>query len=139
MRDTSIRKKNGQFERTIPVWTPDNWSAGYTDNKGRFRVYRPDYPRSYEDGYALRAHVVWWLAVGHPHPRDTELHHLDHDRSNDNFSNLVVLHNRDHQIHHKGNGKHLICERCGVEFYRAAWRLNQGHAGRFCSRKCYRN
>ena len=55
-----------------------DWNNGWYDNRERFRVYRPDYPRAYSGGYALRAHIVWWLAHKECHPKGTNLHHKNH-------------------------------------------------------------
>ena len=70
-----IREANGTFKKRLQVWDGSNWDDGWHDNRGRFRVYRPDYPRAFSGGYALRAHVVWWLANGKPHPTGMILHH----------------------------------------------------------------
>lgn len=135
------RNKDGTFLRTIKAWTPKKWNMGYFDNRGRFRVYRPDCPRSYADGYALRAHVVWWLRYGKPHPKNTELHHKDRDKSNDKIWNLEVLTKSEHRSEHQENWIHLICEHCGNAFKEHAWRNSarekEGRKIRFCSQKCF--
>ena len=66
--------KTGKFVKTAIIWTPETWDMGYVDNRGRFRVYRPDCPRAYASGYALRAHVIWWLKHGEPHTKNHDLH-----------------------------------------------------------------
>src|SRR5690348_16834205 len=80
-----------RFVRTTNIWDGSVYDEGYVDNKGRFRVYRPDCPRAFADGYALRAHVVWWLHHGACHPEDTELHHTDENKLNDSITNLEPL------------------------------------------------
>ena len=135
------RRKDGTFERKNSLWTPETWNNGYIDNKSRFRVYRPDYPRAYSEGYALRAHVVYWLQTGTVHPEGTELHHKDGSRHNDVFENLIVLTKSDHRKEHQENFVLLICENCGDSFRVHVWRKTQrekeGNAIRFCSQKCF--
>jgi hypothetical protein len=139
MNDWVKRNSAGQFERQRDIWTLDTWDSGYADNRGRFRVYRPDFPHAYKGGYALRAHVVWWLAHGERHPKETELHHKDHDRLNDRIENLVPLTRSEHQSGHKENWAHLVCERCRKEYKINAWRLTQAPTRRYCTRACYLN
>ncbi len=55
---------SGRFVRVYQPWTPDRWDEACKITKGYMRVYRPDHPRTV-DGYALRAHVVWFIK-----PRD---------------------------------------------------------------------
>ena len=51
---------DGRFERKHYLWDGSDWDDGWKDNRGRFRVYRPDCPRQMGvEGHALRAHVVW--------------------------------------------------------------------------------
>lgn len=131
-----MQNANGTFVRKHEVWVPENWDDGYLDNKGRFRVYRPDYPRAYHEGYALRAHVVYWLTVGELHPDGTELHHKDRIKVNDLFNNLEVLTRSQHRIQHQENWTIVTCEHCEKQFQEHVWRTNQRHV-RFCSQKCY--
>ena len=131
------RNKLGQFKRSRLLWTTDAWDSGYIDRGGRFRVYRPDYPRCYGNGYALRAHVVWWLVEGLCHPRASELHHKDHDRLNDAFDNLEPLSRSQHKKQHvAAEIESLICEHCRKQFDEFKWRTRQRKV-RFCSPECY--
>ena len=50
MPATRERDANGRFARQLSLWVPEHWNEGYVDSKGRFRVYRPDYPRAYGVG-----------------------------------------------------------------------------------------
>jgi len=131
------KSNNGAFQRTHEVWTPENWNDGYLDNKGRFRVYRPDYPRAYHEGYALRAHVVYWLQTGSPHPEGTELHHKDKTKDNDVFDNLVVLTHSQHQKQHKEASCTLKkCSYCGIVFKALTHRIKE-RGVKYCSQDCY--
>jgi hypothetical protein len=132
------RNSNGTFVRTHNEWKIENWDDGYYDNKGRFRVYCPSYPRAYKDGYALRAHVVYWIMTGSPHPQNTELHHVDKTKNNDKFENLIPLSRSKHQLAHKENWISIICSGCQKPFMAHAWRV-RSRPTKFCSRECYQN
>ena len=135
------RESNGRFRRTRTSWTPENWDDGFIDNRGRFRVFRPDCPRSYEGGYALRAHVVWWLATGSVHPLGTNLHHVNEDRLDDRYENLRCLPHGEHSSHHSLSLHKFTCSHCGNEFTRngseVSKRLYEGRIPKFCSQACY--
>ena len=126
-----IRDNSGRFSRMRKAWTPANWDDGFVDNRGRFRVYRPDCPRAYEDGYALRAHVVWWLANG-AHAEGTNLHHLDSDRLNDRLENLALLDHGAHSRLHNPRRNEKVCPTCGEMFYR-----QKKPRAKYCSLACY--
>ena len=135
------RTQKGQFVRTHQVWTPERWDDGYFDNRGRFRIFRPDYPRAYKLGYCLRAHVVWWLAHGEPHPKGTNLHHVNHDRSDDRLENLELIGHADHVRLHQQRLHTFQCRHCGESFTRTgkevARRKSEGRTPLFCSAACY--
>lgn len=123
--------------RILRVWTPELWNEGWLDNKGRFRVYRPDCPRAFKAGYALRAHVVWWLANGKCHAKNLDLHHVDENRSNDAIENLRAVTKSEHRhIHQPKNLNTRICAHCGSVFQYQAYR-DKDRITRFCSQSCY--
>ncbi len=134
---------DGKYTKQRALWTPDNWDDGYMDNRGRFRVYRPDYPRSYAEGYALRAHVHWWLFYGEVHPTGTNLHHMNGTKHDDRIQNLaMVKHGQHSSSHNRGvTMVEIICDGCGQRFQRAIGRINskdrKSYNGRFCSQACY--
>lgn len=134
--------KTGKYIKKLPIWDTSNWESGWLDNKGRFRVYRPDYPRAYQGGYALRSHVIWWLTYGECHPKGTNLHHKNRIKNDDRIENLEVIEHRLHsQLHNLGTGIKLICKVCSNEFYVPKWRITQrkkeGTNINYCSQKCY--
>jgi hypothetical protein len=132
-----IRSADGTFKRIRPLWTPDRWNDGWIDNKGRFRVYRPDCPRAWSSGYALRAHVVYSLSTGVAHPDGTNLHHLNENRLDDRMVNLAVMDHGEHTIHHHSKpGIECVCKGCGQRFHVPKWRVDNGRAT-FCSQECY--
>lgn len=130
----------GKFARERPIWTPDRWDDGYVNTK-RFRVYRPDFPRCYADGYALRAHVVWWLERGEPHGTDTALHHINGDKLDDRIENLAVVEHGKHTRLHHIELHWFRCEHCGERFSKTGRevgrRRSEGKVPRFCSTACY--
>lgn len=136
------RDSSGKFVRLIQFWTGEKWDEGYVDNKGRFRVYRPDFPRAYTGGWALRAHVVWWLRTGAVHPSGTVLHHVNENRLDDRFENLEVKGLGEHTRHHclRPKAEH-VCEQCHKTFLLPKWRFKsrrkEGWGVRFCSQACY--
>lgn len=71
----STQGTDGKFVRTVVVWTPERWDEGHVDRRGYFRVYRPDYPGAWKNGYAKRYAVVYWLHTGHAVQPGEALHH----------------------------------------------------------------
>lgn len=139
---TVKRGGKGRFVRTRYLWDGSDWDDGYIDNKGRFRIYRPDYPRAYALGYVLRSHVVWWLHHGICHPKGTNLHHKNHNKLDDRIENLELLLAGDHVRHHCAKiGVQFICRNCKQSFYVPTWRVKErrteGNTIKFCSQKCY--
>lgn len=128
--------KSGRFIRQRNVyWDGSDWDDGYIDPKRRFRVYRPDYPRAYAMGYALRSHVVWWIANGEIHKG--ELHHINGNTLDDRLENLKLMTNSAHQRHHKEQFPvECMCEYCGKAFTVPRWRI-RSRVVRFCSQACY--
>lgn len=131
-RDPTSQK----FVRTRMPWEPTDWDNGHVNNKGRFLVYRPDCPRAYADGYALRSHVVWWLHTGKGHSHGLRLHHKNGDRLDDRAENLELCTQSDHLIAHRGNYVELTCKQCGREFLEKQGRVNSREV-KFCSQGCY--
>lgn len=137
-QDWRVHLSNGRFKRGRLPWTPESWDDGYVDNKGRFRVYRPDYPNAYSLGYALRAHVVWWLRFGECHPTGTNLHHKNENKLDDRIDNLELIEHGEHSRRHNAIPEvQRFCETCGKEMFVKPWRLRIGK-GRFCSMQCFR-
>lgn len=65
----------------------------------------------------LAHHIVWENAIG-PIPKDHEIHHLDHDKKNNDIENLICITASEHQKLHSSNfgrlnGKWVrICPDC---------------------------
>jgi len=125
-----------RFVRTRTPWTPESWDNGHVNNRGRFLVYRPDCPRAYKNGYALRSHVVWWLRTGKAHSRGLRLHHKNGDKIDDRVENLELCTQSDHLVAHSNSTTTVVCQHCGTTFYEKAWRINSREV-KFCSQGCY--
>ena len=124
----------GTFAPSRAPWTPGQWDEGYFDNRGRFRVYRPDCPRSFGDGYALRAHVVWWLRTGSCHADGMNLHHLNENKADDRFENLAVIEHGQHvRLHRKKEPIPKRCPSCGEVFLAPRKKPKK----KYCSAACY--
>jgi len=136
------RNTNGTFKRIRKHFSLKNFNDGYIDNKGRFRVWLPEHPRAYENGYVLRAILAYELYNNIIVPANMDIHHKDGKRLNDSKENLIMLSHSQHS--HLSNPKRetmtmKICENCGKEFLIKKWRLKltDSNRGRFCSQKCY--
>lgn len=127
----------GRFRRKSQPWSPDRFEDGHVNNKGRFIVYRPDYPRAWPGGRALRTHVLWWLQTSEAVPKGYNLHHINGDRLDDRIDNLELVrhgeHSRQHQRARRTPDLWRVCQRCGKEFAVTFPR----RARKFCSQKCY--
>jgi len=134
------RNENGTFQQIRTVWDLNNFDDGYIDNKGRFRVWMPDNPRAYENGYIFRSVVAFEAYHGIPVPSDMNVHHLDANRLNDSKDNLVLMTHRAHsQLHNEGRKTDIkrTCQTCGETFLIKRWRLKDPSRGKYCSQKCY--
>jgi hypothetical protein len=137
-------KATGKFTRIHKHWSLDNFNDGYI-NDGRFRVYFPEHPRAFSEGYVLRSIVAY--EAYHPGETITKeyvVHHKNENKLDDIESNLEKkLFGQHTHDHCSIPSKKLICGYCGCEFERSQWRINQytksGHTRSFCSQDCFRN
>ena len=125
-----------------PVWDGTNWNEGYVDNNGRMRVYRPDYPNAYKFGYALRAHIVYWLKTEHVLQKGECIHHRNEKPIDDEFENLALVAWGKHTaLHNEKPEMQFVCNHCGKEYTRPGYRVRsdtkKGCPPRFCSHQCY--
>jgi hypothetical protein len=138
MKKKLRRDSHGQFTRTRKVWNLHRWGEGYIDNRGYFRVYRPDFPKVWDaSGYAKRSHVVWWLKTGRIVSRAHVLHHKNENKLDDKIENLELKTKGEHTEHHNQRYRVAMrCQNCGITFYIPRHRLKEGR-GRFCTFDCY--
>jgi len=138
LEDQSPRGETGRFQRTIMPWSLENFDDGYVDNRGRFRVYVPDHPRAFTDGYIHRAVVAYETYHGISVPSTMDIHHKNRNRLDDSKENLQML---SHSEHSKKQKRAKVvtrtCEHCKAEFDIKKWRLKDPSRGKFCSQKCY--
>lgn len=129
------RKPDGTFaKQREKLWDETDWDDGFINGK-RFKVYRPDFPRTNVSGWALRSLVVWWLNTGQVPEADHVIHHKNEDKLDDRFDNLECMTHSQHQKHHRGNDVECVCGYCGRTFIVPQWRINQGR-GKWCSHQC---
>ena len=131
---------DGRFIQERKPFSLDNFNNGYVDNKGRFRVWSPNHPRAYEEGYILRAIVAYEAYHKTTVPQDQDIHHIDGNRLNDSEENLKMMSHGQHNIiTHSRKDAHIerTCKHCGNKFEIERWRLKDNSRGQFCSQKCY--
>lgn len=132
-----MRKRNGQFAKTLPIWTKKSWGKGWVDSRGYFRVYRPDYPRAWPSGYAKRYHIVWWLSTGRVIPHGYVLHHKNENTLDDRLSNLELLEHGEHtRLHFKLPDIVRTCKYCKKTFILSRSKNCEGR-GKFCGQECF--
>src|SRR4051794_23532661 len=81
-------------------------------------------------------HVVVWEAANGPVPKGYVVHHRDHDKHNNELSNLELMTHQAHSEHH--NQKHprvKTCEVCSVEYEPAPTKRARS---RTCSKPCHK-
>lgn len=119
-----------EFERK------DRWSNGYK------LIYKPDYYLSQKEGankgYIYEHIYVATMEIGRPLSKDEVVHHLDHDRANNDVDNLIVLSRSHHARLHAWLRMYMatkslkwekrLCECCGSKLKFTL---------RYCSEACY--
>jgi len=95
-----------------------------------------DYPgKRYRGKYSYEHRVNWWKKTGlNPDNfSNTDIHHRNENKHDNNYSNLDALDHKEHVDVHAANRivsyKHT-CKTCGTEFE------NKRKGTKFCSRKC---
>lgn len=124
------------IQTVLTTWTEDRWDDGVVNDRGKFMVFRPDFPKCSASGWVHRARVVWWLHTGEV-PEGEDIHHDNEIKLDDRFENLRRMDHGEHSRLH--NIKPLIqcvCITCGKEFGLPQWRINEGK-GKYCSLSCY--
>lgn len=134
------RNTNGTFKQIRKPFSLDNFNDGYVDNRGRFRVWLPNHPRVYAEGYVLRAIVAYELYHNVTIPEGMDVHHKDHNKLNDSIENLVLFEHHQHSIMHNPIEEVIrTCVDCGKDFTIKKWRLKDPKRGKFCNQICYRS
>lgn len=111
---------------------------------GRVRIFCRKFPGTSKSGYCLRSRLVWWLHTGEVIcDMEANIHHLNHDRSDDRFRNLEKISHDEHsQMHNAERSEaaatYHICKECDKEFSIPKHRLKEKGRGSFCSQECYK-
>jgi hypothetical protein len=87
-------KKAGDF-----VPRPYNRTGRSVMANGYVRVWKPGHPTAAKDGYAYEHRYVAWETFG-PFDLDHEIHHRNHDRTDNRPENLVILAAEEHRLEH---------------------------------------
>ncbi len=134
-----MKDSKGKFIRTNTKWSPENTESGYIDSAGRFRVYYPDHPRAYSDGYLMRSIIHYEYYNSCIIPEGYDVHHINHIRTDDSKDNLILLSHKEHShLHNPKKWKESKCVYCGIKFKRKPSRFNRPQRpGKYCSLQCY--
>lgn len=130
-----------------PAWYDWNGIRWYRNNPGYYLGIGGD---------GRRLHIaIWEDANRRPLPEGLIVHHVDHDKANNDPGNLMATTRADHNRHHQKGAvrdatararikagveqswavreeRTLTCERCGAEFTTRSTRPQV----RFCSKRC---
>jgi len=137
-REALGRSPDGTFKQIRKRFSLKNFDDGCIDNHGRFRVWLPEHPRAYNEGYIMRSIVAYETYHNVKVPPDMDIHHKDKDRLNDSKENLVMMIHGEHTaLHSRVPEVTRICKHCRKEFMIKNWRLKDSTRGQFCSQKCY--
>ena len=112
-------------------------------------VYKPDHHRANENGFVAEHIVVAEKKIGRLlYPKEV-VHHVDHDKSNNDPDNLMVFASQaDHAMFHRGGIAHMsdgvwtcrmltmkaVCEYCGKMFVFKQNRKIRNSI--YCSQEC---
>lgn len=83
---------------------PDHpaWKGGrYVTDEGYVRVYVPDHPWPRKGGYVYEHVLVIEREIGRRMLPSESVHHIDHNRSNNDRSNLEMTTRGSHARHHR--------------------------------------
>lgn len=142
-KDWRIRGEKNKFIRKHKEFSLSNFEDGYVNNSGRFMVYYPNSERSYKNGYIMRSIAAYELYHNIKVKKGYDIHHINENKLDDSFENLIELTKADHdRLHSKSKSKKsdviCICKQCKKEFPIKKGRLNEKGRGSYCSQNCYK-
>lgn len=117
----------------IPNWNRMSTSTGYPV------VHCPGHPRAWSTGYVLAHRVVMEQSLGRILSTDEVVHHIDHNKSNYDLSNLELTSQSAHSKSHVRplTVLDMVCANCGLKFRRRKDITRLRNSKRtFCSRSC---
>lgn len=79
-----------------------NWSGGRTINHGYVLILSPEHPNGDVYGYVKEHRLVMEKHLGRYLTRDEQIHHRDHNRSNNDILNLMYFPNNVEHRHYHG-------------------------------------
>lgn len=69
-------------------------------NKGYILAYVPKHPNAHKDGYVMFHTVVMERHIGRYLKKDEEVHHINHDRTDNRIENLALMSKHEHRVMH---------------------------------------
>jgi intracellular sulfur oxidation DsrE/DsrF family protein len=105
-----------------------------------------EYPgKRYRDKYCYEHHLIWWQNTGEVLSQGEVIHHKDHNKRHNDFSNLEKTTVESHVASHRKDDLPLmveiVCNQCGISFLmresvRKSRAKSYGHEHFCCSRSC---
>lgn len=85
-------------------------------------------------GRTFQVHLLVWIAANGPIPPGMVVHHIDHDKRNNDIANLVLMTHQEHCEHHNQKYPRIkACEVCGTEYEPHPTKRKRSKT---CSRPC---
>lgn len=105
------------------------WEIKKIIHKGDYEyALVPDHPNATKNGYVLLHRVIMENYIGRLLTPDEVVHHKDHNKKNNDISNLELLTVKEHHELHSREKKHkyilLKCPQCGKIFSRVTGRAH---------------
>ncbi|OJD66230.1 hypothetical protein BAU26_10125 [Bacillus sp. N35-10-4] len=83
------------------------------NSRGYVLVYHPEHPNCDQDGYVMEHRYIMSLHLGRPLEDWEVVHHKDHNKQNNEISNLEVMSLADHTRLHNEEKEIIRCEKTG--------------------------
>jgi len=104
--DPTRIRGNGLSGENHPAWK----GGRHLQGGGYVRVLAPGHPNADRRGYVLEHRLVMSAHLGRPLLRAEHVHHIDHDRANNDWANLRLMTASDHLRMHGGEYPHqAVC------------------------------
>lgn len=121
------------------------YKGWYIDVHGYKLIYKPSHLDARPDGYIFEHRLVMEARIGRRLKREEKVHHIDHNKLNNEPNNLKIFSSSEHAKEHKywllgnekvRNGKFVRCLVCLKEHWRKGYSLQRAKKY-FCSVNCY--